>query len=308
MTYIMPSLKYRSVFVLLSPLIIVLPPPAAHAQTSTWFDELPPELRQSILWYADHESGNLHQWTDEGWEYEGGDIYPTGPADEAFAELTTHVAKSGNASVAATIRNAYRAENGNRAVRLMRWTDRAWDNGGQYFPLQAYYSTWIYMPYAYNPTKYAPWDPGDGGWWNIFQFKSNDESGESQPVWTVNVANDGAFPYLYLYSKYNPPHSYDQANPIAFPIGRWVHLEAYYRQSSTNTGVIRLWQDGRLIFDVENVVTILADHVVWGIGNYTDHIAGGPVEGEATLYFDDAAVSRKRLSAAHEGLTHEDTS
>ncbi len=296
----MSLLRYVMALTIVSLLVVTPIPGMVHAQTSTWFDELPLELRQSILWYADHESGNLHQWTDEGWEYEGGDIYTTGPADEAFAELTTSFANSGHASVAATIRNAYRAENGSRAVRLMRWTNRAWDDGGQYFPLQAYYSTWVYMPHAYNPTKYAPWDPGDGGWWNIFQFKSNDQHGESQPIWVVNMANDGTSPYLYLYSKYNVPHSYAQADPIPFPVGQWVHLEAYYRQSSTKSGAIRIWQDGHLIFSIENVVTVLANNAVWGIGNYTDHIAGGPVEGEATLYFDDAAVSRKRLSTVHD--------
>ena len=33
-----------------------------------------------------------------------------------------------------------------------------------------------------------------------------------------------------------------------------------------------------------------------GIGNYTDHIANGSLEGSAEIYFDDSAIARRRLS------------
>jgi len=54
-----------------------------------------------------------------------------------------------------------------------------------------------------------------------------------------------------------------------------------------------------MILDVSGIQTMTSnkhDQVVWGIGSYTDHIAGGAVEGEATVYFDDSIVSTKPLS------------
>lgn len=262
-----------------------------------WFDELTVELHESIIWFADHETGDLNQWTEPDWEYPGGGVFNTGEANEAWAVVTDSPVHSGEYAVEAGIQGAYRGQNGNRAVRLMRWTDRAWDNDGDSFPQEAYYSVWFYLPYAYDPTKFAPWDPGDGGWWNVFQFKSNDEEEVSQPVWVLNIANDNA-PYFYLYSNYNPPHSFVQQETIPIPVAEWIHIQAYYRQSSENSGTIRIWQNGQLIFDIDEVVTVLADSIIWGIGNYTDHITGGPVPGEAIVYFDDAAISLKSLNSA----------
>jgi hypothetical protein len=164
----------------------------------------------------------------------------------------------------------------------------------------------MYFPHVYNPNKYAPWDPGDGGWWNVFQFKSEDKDGESQPVWTLNVAHDDERQQmsLYLYSKYNTPSSYVQPQPVVLPHGRWVHIEAQFVSATGTSGRIVVWQDGRDILRADRVVTSLggkdgADtHVIWGIGNYTDHIDGDPAgEGTATIYFDDPTVSRVRVGS-----------
>ena len=39
-----------------------------------------------------------------------------------------------------------------------------------------------------------------------------------------------------------------------------------------------IWQDGQLILRAPSVRTLLVpgEATVWGIGNYTDHIDGGP--------------------------------
>lgn len=276
---------------------------------SGFYDVLPRSVQRRVLWFADHEEGNLADWTDEGFRYPGGGIFNTGSQDQAFAEASAAVANSGQYSARAHIQGAVRAQNGNRAVRLMRWLDTAWDDGGDYYPKRAFYSTFVYMPEPYNPNKYEPWDPGDGGWWNIFQFKADIEesSDSSVPMFTVNVAHDDETGenHLYLYSKYNPPYSFEQRNPIPLPIGEWVHIEAYYvAQTARRGGAIMLFQDGRRIFNLRRVNTIMTTEFpnpTWGIGNYTDHIAGGsiagnPIEGTADLYFDDAAVSTTRLS------------
>lgn len=255
---------------------------------TSWIQTLPESVQDSILWSADVEEGNLYDWTGD----DGGGIFNTGGSD-VIVRASQLVSHSGRFSAEATITNAIRTKNGSRAVRLMRWTDRGWDDGGHFFPQDAYYSVWMYFPATYNPNKYAPWDPGDGGWWNVFQFKSNDSSGENQPMWVLNVGHDDIKNqmFFYLYCQYNAPSSFEQHEPIPIPVRKWVHIECRYRQSSTTDGVILIWQDGSLILHIANVQTILAEPVVWGIGNYADHIAGGPEEGTATVYFDDAIVS-----------------
>ena len=278
---------------------IVLQVTQAHPTESPagWVAGLPPTVQDSILWVGDVEEGTLYDWTYDDFLYAGGGIFNTGDED-VFTDATAVVAHSGQFAAETTITEAYRAQNGSRAIRLMRWTDRPWDDGGEYYPAEAYYSVWFYFPETYNPNKYDPWDPGDGGWWNVFQFKSDDSNGESQPIWTLNIAHDDAesFMYFYLYSKENLPNAYDQATPIPIPVNQWVHLEVRYDQSASTDGSLTVWQDGQQILDVANVRTILAGAAVWGIGNYTDHIAGGPVEGSATIYLDDAVVSTMPLS------------
>ena len=271
---------------------ILVSPDATNAQ---WFESLPQPLQDSILWSADHEEGSMNDWTLEQFIYPGGGIFNTG-GNEVFTNASTDFAHTGNYSALTRITNAFQAQNGSRAVRLMRWTDTAWDDGGQYFPTTAYYSTWMYFPTTYNPNKYQPWDPGDGGWWNVFQFKAYDAEDVSQPMFTLNVDHDDSTQqmHFYLHSGYNEPASNAQANPIAIPVGKWVHVEARYVISSTNAGSITIWQDGRKILDLANVRTALtpdSEYATWGIGNYTDHMVGEKVDGTATIYFDDAAVS-----------------
>lgn len=278
---------------------------AAHSTPppSTWFETLAPDLVQSILWSSGHESGTLYDWDFGGDPDAGGGIFNTGGAQVAAAVVSSP-AHFGNHAASAWISNAFQAQNGNRAVRMMRWTDTHWALGGDYFPDSAYYSTWVYFPHEFNPNKYAPWDPGDGGWWNIFQFKCDDELGVSQPMMALNVDHDDSNGEmsLYLYSNYNPPHSFAQpAGDRPLPVGQWIHLEVFYKASTTNQGRFVLWQDGVKVLDLSGLQTVLPggeEKPVWGLGNYTDHIAGGPTPGSATIYFDDCAVSTKRLSSS----------
>ena len=268
-----------------------------------WVDTLPDELQASILWLGDHEEGTLDDWDYGGDPDAGGCICNTG-GEDALARALSPLAHSGLYSARASIRGAVRAENGNRAVRLMRWTDRHWADGGDYFPDTAYYSAWFAFPTAYNPNKYEPWDPGDGGWWNVFQFKSDDANCDSQPLWTLNIEHDDTAGTMsfYLYSKYNPPNSFPQLEPREIPVREWVHVEALY-VNSVDDGQISIWQNGELILDIDSVQTSLGEcdgNPIWGIGNYTDHIAGGEEEGTATILFDDAAVSTERLSSSFE--------
>ncbi len=266
--------------------------------SSPWLLSLPQSCQTSVLWYADHEEGTLHDWEYDGPKFSGGGIFNTGSERDASATASSNASFSGAWSAQAVIRNAFRCTGGNKAVRLMRWTDKPWNEGGTPFPREAYYSTWMMISENYNPNKESPWDPGDGGWWTVFQFKSDDEQGSSQPIWTLNIMRDDQTKRmrLYFYTKYNSPQSREfDAKPL--PVGKWFHLEAFYGQSGPGqaNGRLTLWLDGDDVFTATGIVTCLDGYAIWGIGNYTDHIDGGSSPGSATVYFDDAIVSTSPL-------------
>lgn len=284
---------FRLAFIVAIPCLIA----AAEGQ---WIDSLPAECRSRILWTANMEKGNLHDWTYPESQYPGGGVFNTGD-DDVTAEASREVAHSGQFSAKATIRNAFRAANGKRAVRLMRWTDRPWDDGGQHFPRHAFYSCWMYLPRLYNPNKSPPWDPGDGGWWNVFQFKADDQDGNSQPIWTLNIQRDDQRQAMtfYLYSRYHEPAAILVDPTVTIPVRQWFHVEAYYAVSAAENGHIIIWLDGREILAANGIRTALQpdrEYAIWGIGNYTDHITGDDRDGEASIYFDDSLVSTERVS------------
>ena len=283
---------------LLSLLSLFLHADIAQAQ---WISTLSQDARDSILWSADHEDATLHQWQEPGVATENlsGGILNTG--DDVSAKASTKLAHSGKYSVATTINNAFRAKNGNRAVRLMRWADKPWKDNGRDFPKSAYYSTWMLIPQSYNTNKYQPWDPGDGGWWIVFEFKAHDDQNVSQTAWTLNAYHDDETGKLEfgLNFQLDGFKGYAQKKPLAVPIGEWFHVEAQYVVSSSEEGEIRVWQNGTKIFDIHDVKTAASkdrEFAVWGLTNYTDHIVGGDKPGSATIYFDDAIVSTKRVS------------
>ena len=259
----------------------------------SWVRSLPAEVQGSVLWLADHEEGTMFDWEfDKNPDNNGGGIFNTGQTGEAIARISEFKPFTGAYCAEATIRNAFQSRLGKKAVRLMRWTDKPWDQGGKFFPNSTYYAVWMRIDHNYSTRNPAS---SSGGWWNVFQFKSKDETGNSQPVWVLNIGNQapGGQMNFYLYSKQNPPNSFS-AKPIKpIPVGRWFHVEALYQKSTNGQrdGSISVWQDGELILKANNVTTVLDQGVVWGIGNYTDHITGGKKNGSATIYFDDATVS-----------------
>lgn len=277
-----------------------------NEEQTTFIQKLPSTVQSEILWFCDYEDQSFRKWEDEGTEnyYSGGGIFITDEANSLYG-IENSLKNSGNYSAYTTIKNAL-TPGESKAIRLMRWTDKAWNNGGVYFPDKAYYSTFFLIEYPYNPTKNPENDPnGDGGWWNIFQFKSKNNAG-SQPVVSLDLYNQNGLMYLGLIIKdYTDDNSADyhqeyikQSNPIALKVGMWNHIEMYFEKASDYTAKIIVWQNGIKIFEKNNIRTVLPqdDTAIWGIGNYTDYVTGGNVPGTATIYFDDAIVSKVKIS------------
>jgi hypothetical protein len=216
----------------------------------------PPPPQGDLLWSADHESGDLSQWTQGQF---GEAVFNTGTGSVA---ISRDVAHSGNNSVKLSISGA----NGQtEAARLLRWHDN---------PIEGYYSVWFDFPQVFRPAE----------WWNVFQFKSL--GAESAPMWVLNVGNrpDGSM-FFYLWDALTGT-SYSPLSRVDISPERWTKITAYYRRATDRTGRITIWQDGALLFDVDQVQTAIADNVHWGIGNYTDDISPP----DATIYADDAEI------------------
>lgn len=214
------------------------------------------------LWRANHETGNLSQW----WSAGGGGEFDSGDADTVVSAKRPHTGRY-SAQMTLTTNSS--------GTRLFRWREP------ERRPA-AYFSAWYYVPRRYIVDQ----------WWNIFQFKSESEDkSRTDPFWVVNVGNrarGGMF--LYLRDE-RAGRTYGQRLKN-FPARRWVHLEAFLRQSANATGRLVLWQNGVKLFDLQGITTTFpggAQH--WSVNNYGDGIRPTP----ATIFVDDAAISTARV-------------
>ncbi len=109
----------------------------------TFIDNLPEEVKENILWFCDYEDGNFSKWEDYKTDndYSGGGIFLTDPENSIYGIEQT-VVYSGKKSAFTTIKNAT-IPGLKKAIRLIRWTDKPWDKGGNYFPNESYYSTFF---------------------------------------------------------------------------------------------------------------------------------------------------------------------
>src|SRR5690554_5292180 len=228
----------------------------------------------TYLWTANHETGDLTQWyapsTYESGQNLGG-IYNSG---NATAVASTDVARRGQYAARLTINTT---DGGDHGARLHRWGEiRTYDT--------LYFGAWFYFPQRIQVT---------GGWWNIFQFKSRNSSDtRNDPFWILYVGNrSNGNMYLYLRDWINKV-SYSQS-VADLPVGRWVHIEVYLRQSSNGTGQITVWQDGVEILRRSNITTMYPNTAgnAFGICNYANRLSPSNV----SIYVDDVAIARQRI-------------
>jgi hypothetical protein len=150
---------------------------------------------------------------------------------------------------------------------------------------EAYYSVWLYFPRRFNVASR----------WNVFQWQSENVYGDpstSAPMWTIDVKN-GRGSTMYFALDYWPTNASYEQTSATIPVGRWVHLEAYYQHSYpvANSGRVTIWQDGEQIYDLSNVDTTNSANLSWSVNNYCDTLSPS----SATIYMDDAAISTSRI-------------
>jgi hypothetical protein len=249
----------------------------APAPAATWFSTLPAAKQADILWKEDHEGSKL-SWDGTGEPWASGD-YEYG--------VVTSPTHSGSKAIYSTIDTSA----GSSGVR---WAQRKIASGA-ILPTEAYYSSWVYFPEVF-----------DSDWYMLMQWKTETAHCCSNPMYSVNLDRDGNKLRAHLHSfvdangEFAPSGSYADVSPITFPTGQWVHLEAYYRWDKSLTGgAVTVWQDGVEILGITGRRTQTdVDYGTvprqWAVNAYGENISPNP----HTMYIDDAAISRSRLSAA----------
>lgn len=223
-----------------------------------------------VLWSATFEAGDLSEWTSDG---HGG--------------VSMENVVAGPSVVAAPVHG------GRFAGRVTTSPPLGMVSSNYLFreapsPPEAYYSAWFYVASDFTV----------GYWLSLIHFRSSATGDGRNPyaTWDMNMntrPNDGALiPKLY---NFVTQVNYDQAPPaLAFPVGRWVHLEVFLKKAADQTGRIALWMDDVLLREVNNISSGSTSWVQWSIGVSSSDI--DPVPG--TVYVDDAAISLTRLGTA----------
>ncbi|MGC4063302.1 MAG: hypothetical protein QM784_01340 [Polyangiaceae bacterium] len=225
------------------------------------------DLGSNVLFAAGHEGGDFAEWT----EGERGGIYAT--PDTASVELSTEVAHTGHSSVR-LVTNAAGVEAGSGLFR-------SWPS-----PFEAYFSTWYYLPTSYE-TPFT---------WTILRFRSAPPETIDAEAFTIDV-NLRSLPDGRLVLVVVEQRQAYLAWPIAVPppvvpIATWFQLEARFRSRSDESGMLKLWLDGKLVYDIEGRVTGQGNRVYFNPCNTTTRTIPAP----AVLFVDDTLVSRTRVT------------
>jgi hypothetical protein len=211
----------------------------------------------AFLWWTDHESGDLGDWTRggaaEGASYENG-----GGAVGVGAGL----ARSGRFALESTTPAGATA-----AAQVTRKSALAPDG---------YYGAWFYVPAFARPATY----------WVFFSF----HSGADVVLWDLKLAatDAGALTLQLL------RHDTGDVTPlrdVVVPVGRWFQVQAHYQATGAAGDALRIWLDDALVFEVVGPDPGSAAGVSWILGSITDGLAPGPV----TLSIDDAFIATRRI-------------
>lgn len=246
-------------------------------------DRPPVGSLDSMLWSAGMETGDLREWwspcaTQGACGNAGGGEFDS---NSGGSVASMDVAHSGQWSAKMTITGI---DSSSAATRLTRWKE-------PYAHKELYYSAWYFIP--------RPYAVGPYGFQNLWQHTSTTGT-RNTPIFVIGrLPGTGAMPYLSLTwwpTAEEGPYrgQYGSRNwraSIAMPVGQWFHIETRYVCASDFTGMIQVWQDGALIFDLENIKTGYAGGMCgWSINNYGLKVTPTPV----VIYTDDAGIATRR--------------
>jgi len=220
----------------------------------------------TILWWADHENGDLSAWHAGGAASGGGEYQSAGQT-----EVSREHAHGGGYAAKLTIDTTDRADH---TARLYRRTV----NGG------AYYSAWFFFSQAHTPDE----------WWSIFLFRVQRDPNDVESfvnLWDINVERPAGGNMTYSFFDHLTGLYARPSTPMPIPVGQWTHLEAFFNYVPPDATRITIWQDGLLLLDIAGLGQAPSPYFYWSLGNGSN----GLLPRVSSIYVDDAAIATGRL-------------
>ena len=187
-------------------------------------------------------------------------------APAASFEIVTEPVRSGRFAAAVTVVAA--ADSDATQTRCVRQG---------VLPIEAYYGAWYFIPVA----------AVNEGNWNLFHFRGA-LADEAVSLWDVSLASDesGALRLALLNFQDTAGVRVDPSAPTV-PIGRWFHVQFFWKRSTEPDGEVAVYQDGERLYHLQDIVTDNTDWAAWYVGNF----ATGLVPPTSTIYVDDVSIT-----------------
>jgi len=244
-------------------------------------------IGDDVLWSADHETRDLAEWTTLG---EGQTVFNSGDASSNALDLSLE-APAADVSVGVTSEAAHR---GSRALKLTNPgnTDMR-EAGMEIFRVigpanDVFYSAWFMLP---NNVELSPA-------LTIVRLRSRDSEGavlNGEELQLRSLPTGG-----YVLQVFNNNSAFLRAPlpevPPHLTAGRWSQIEARYE--SQVGGRLRVWLDGKLVYDLNGRPGAAGNDLVFSICNTGEHFEPAPLD----LFVDDVAVSLSRVGPS--GVLH----
>ena len=237
----------------------------------------------TLLWSANHESGNFSEWSADGGGMAQGFLnYNPDTSGTVKVEVSSAQAQSG----ARSARLEMPQGTGNQA-QLIRWRESQTN-------ADLYYSVWLYFP--------TNIDTRGGGWFNLLQIHTHGGGGWTIPIGIEVRTQSNGVNAFFLHSPYSTTSAWntggmpywEYSSTVPIPIGRWFNVELRFKRD-TAAGVVQFWQEGVQIFNVQNVQTT---HPGSTYHEFYVNIYGSGISPSPTvIYVDNVAISRTRIGA-----------
>jgi hypothetical protein len=227
----------------------------------------PLDLGRDLIWFAENEGADTSEWSADS----AGGLVPG--SSGSSAELSNREAHGGAQSLL-LVTPASGEDSGARLYRSVPLAS------------EAYYSAWYLIPESYVTRSY----------FTIMKFHSQDPGDELLHDRGIDInvrdLSDGRYVLYVLHHDgafLQPPLALP--TPIV-PVGRWFHVEVFFRATLDATGRISVWLDGRPVYDLGARPTLVREAAYFSVCNLLREAEPPSVE----LFVDDVAVSRSRVT------------
>ncbi len=262
-----------------------------------------------LLWLADHETGDLSQYT-------AGDTY-----GGSFDSDCTRPNQGVVSAPEPVFRGQYAMKMtapitaAKPACRQFRYEESSAGHSGsanaQQLPL--YYSLWLRFPAQYQVKD----------WTNVIQFKAKTfDKSQNDAFWVLELRNrldSAGIDSMYLMLRYKGiypgptagedaglKHYHHDKLAVTVPAAKWFNLTLLLSQStnaagqqSNYDGELVIWQDGTEIYRMEDIATRYPDSWnEWSVNVYapTDGIAVDGKPADFVVHVDDVKISDQPIA------------